>query len=105
LHLYNWLCEVARNSHLTILKEEHILYTASRQTLQQTWSELSYRMQALRDNPVCAQQQFEQIANDEDRGLHVLLTFDVHEDISSPFLNLSRPKIAILREQGVDWPC
>jgi phosphoribosylformylglycinamidine synthase len=90
------------NSHLTILKEEHILYTASRQKLQQTWSELSYRMQALRDNPLCAQQQFEHIANDDDRGLHALLTFNVHEDISSPFLNLSRPKIAILREQGVN---
>jgi phosphoribosylformylglycinamidine synthase len=59
-------------------------------------------MQALRDNPTCAVQEFAQIDNDADRGLHALLTFDVNEDIAAPFLTLNRPKIAILREQGVN---
>jgi phosphoribosylformylglycinamidine synthase len=59
-------------------------------------------MQALRDNPTCAEQEFTQIDNDADRGLHALLTFDVKEDIAAPFLSLNRPKVAILREQGVN---
>lgn len=87
---------------LTISKSGEILYHAPRAQLQKTWSELSYRMQALRDNPMCAQQEFAQIDDDTDRGLHAQLTFDVNDDISAPFLVLHRPKVAILREQGVN---
>jgi phosphoribosylformylglycinamidine synthase len=78
------------------------IFSASRAELQKTWSEVSYRMQALRDNPECACQQFEQIADDNDPGLSVNLTFDVNEDVSVPFINIAKPKIAILREQGVN---
>jgi len=48
--------------------------------------------------------QFERIADDNDPGLHVKLTFDVNEDVTAPFLSVSasRPKVAILREQGVN---
>jgi phosphoribosylformylglycinamidine synthase len=59
-------------------------------------------MQALRDNPECALQQFENIKNDYDPGLHVAVGFDMNADILAPYLLLSRPKIAILREQGVN---
>lgn len=90
------------NQRLNISKSGEIIYSETRANLQKTWSELSYRMQALRDNPACAKQEFEQIADDSDRGLHALLTFDVREDFAAPFLNLSRPKVAILREQGVN---
>ncbi len=90
------------NQRLTISQGGDIIYSASRAQLQKTWSELSYRMQALRDNPTCAAQEFAQIDNDADRGLHAMLTFDVNEDISVPFLALTRPKVAILREQGVN---
>ncbi len=90
------------NQRLNISQNGEIIYSETRANLQKTWSELSYRMQALRDNPACAKQEFEQIADDSDRGLHALLTFDVREDIAVPFLNLSRPKVAILREQGVN---
>jgi phosphoribosylformylglycinamidine synthase len=90
------------NQRLNISKSGEVIYSKTRAVLQKTWSELSYRMQALRDNPACAKQEFEQIADDSDRGLHALLTFDVREDVAAPFLNLSRPKVAILREQGVN---
>ncbi len=87
---------------LTIRHLGEVVYSASRAELQSIWSELSYKMQALRDNPECAQQQFERIADDEDPGLNVELTFDVNDDVTALFKNAARPKVAILREQGVN---
>jgi phosphoribosylformylglycinamidine synthase len=87
---------------LCIYQADELLYSASRAQLQTVWSELSYRMQALRDNPDCAKQQFERIADDNDPGLHVKLSFDVHNDVAAPFIVRIRPKVAILREQGVN---
>ncbi|MFA5922787.1 MAG: phosphoribosylformylglycinamidine synthase [Methylococcaceae bacterium] len=96
--------KVLKQPHLNIILENDLVYSASRAELQTIWSEVSYRMQALRDNPDCARQQFERIADDNDPGLHVKLTFDVNEDVTAPFLSVSasRPKVAILREQGVN---
>jgi phosphoribosylformylglycinamidine synthase len=90
------------SQQLSIYNSSKLIYTAGRAELQSTWSEVSYRMQALRDNPDCARQQFERIADDNDPGLHAMLTFDVNEDICAPFINTARPKIAVLREQGVN---
>ena len=90
------------DQRLSIYHAGKLLYSAERADLQATWSEVSYRMQALRDNPDCAKQQFERIADANDPGLHAVLTFDSNEDITAPYINLARPKIAILREQGVN---
>ncbi len=79
-----------------------ILFTAPRARLQQTWSEVSFRMQALRDNPDCARQAFELIADDTDPGLHAALSFDPRENITAPYVHTQRPRVAILREQGVN---
>lgn len=79
-----------------------LIYSACRSELQLIWSELSYRMQSLRDNPECARQEFERINDDHDPGLSVQLTYDINEDITAPFINKTKPKIAILREQGVN---
>ncbi|PKM13222.1 MAG: phosphoribosylformylglycinamidine synthase [Gammaproteobacteria bacterium HGW-Gammaproteobacteria-3] len=87
---------------LTFSHRGQVVYSATRAQLQGYWSEVSYRMQALRDNPACAQAQFEAIADDLDPGLNVSLTFDNAEDVCAPFINKARPKIAILREQGVN---
>ncbi len=87
---------------LTIFRGSESIYSASRSQLQSVWSEVSYRMQALRDNPDCARQQFERIADDNDPGLHSVLTFDANEDIAAPFIHIAKPKIAIVREQGVN---
>ncbi len=94
--------KVLKEPHLNIHFEKDLIYSASRAELQTIWSEVSYRMQALRDNPDCARQQFERIADDNDPGLNVALTFDVNEDVTALFLTASRPKVAILREQGVN---
>ena len=94
--------KVLKEPHLNIHFEKDLIYSASRAELQTIWSEVSYRMQALRDNPDCARQQFKRIADDNDPGLNVALTFDVNEDVTASFLTASRPKVAILREQGVN---
>ncbi len=93
---------VDRSSRLSIQYSGEQVYSAARAELQTTWSQVSYRMQALRDNPDCARQQFEQILDDNDPGLHAELTFDANEDITAPFVHLAKPKIAVLREQGVN---
>ncbi|MGS2716681.1 phosphoribosylformylglycinamidine synthase [Eionea flava] len=82
------------------------VYSAPRNVLQAKWSETSFRMQALRDNPECAQQEYDRIMQD-DKGLSVSLTFDTQDDIAAPFITTSiatgvRPQVAILREQGVN---
>jgi phosphoribosylformylglycinamidine synthase len=94
--------EITQQAQLTISVKNDLIYTASRATLQGYWSEVSYRMQALRDNPDCARQQFERIADDNDPGLHADLTFDINDDITAAFITSERPKVAILREQGVN---
>jgi len=71
-------------------------------TLQQAWTETSYHMACLRDNPACARQAFDAIQNPEDKGLFATLTYDVCEDITAPFIHQARPKVAVLREQGVN---
>ncbi len=87
---------------IIVTQRGEILVDATRAELQQLWSQTSYQVQKLRNNPDCADQEFAQIAK-TDSGLHSKLSFDVDEDITAPYLNLgSKPKVAILREQGVN---
>jgi phosphoribosylformylglycinamidine synthase len=79
------------------------LYRASRQDLHRVWSETSFRMQELRDNPVCAREEYARLDDDKDPGLHASLTFSPEEDVAAPFIaKNSRPAVAVLREQGVN---
>ncbi|MCI0400136.1 MAG: phosphoribosylformylglycinamidine synthase [Gammaproteobacteria bacterium] len=71
--------------------------------LQRVWSETSYRMQSLRDNPVCAKEEHDGLLDAEDPGLSVQPSYDPLERVSAPFIAMgARPRIAILREQGVN---
>jgi len=94
--------QVNKSNQLAIVHNDETIYTASRRDLQSHWSAVSYQMQALRDNPECALEQYERIADDTDPGLHTALTFDVNEDITVPFIASNRPRVAILREQGIN---
>ncbi|WHI52319.1 phosphoribosylformylglycinamidine synthase [Microbulbifer sp. MLAF003] len=90
------------NEHLCITNNGVEIFKRSRAELQQIWSETSYRIQSLRDNAECAEQEFAAIAK-EDPGLTVNLTFDINDDISAPYIVKGiRPKVAVLREQGVN---
>jgi phosphoribosylformylglycinamidine synthase len=78
------------------------IYAASRTDLQLAWSETTFHMQRLRDNPDCARQEYDRLLDAEDPGISPLLTFDAAEDVAAPWLNSARPRMAILREQGVN---
>jgi phosphoribosylformylglycinamidine synthase len=79
------------------------LFAAPRAERERAGSEVSFRMQQLRDDPACAAEEFDRILDREDPGLSAALTFDPAEDIAAPFIAKgARPRIAILREQGVN---
>jgi len=93
---------VEAEPRLTIRSDETIVLQMDRKRLQREWSETSYRIQALRDNPSTAKEEFDRILDDDDPGLHADLTFDVNEDIARTFRGLAGPRVAVLREQGVN---
>ncbi|MFU8617515.1 phosphoribosylformylglycinamidine synthase [Neisseria sp. LACPHL-SPEC-2024-00856] len=75
----------------------------NRADLQRAWQETSHAIQKLRDNPACADSEFALIGDNERSALFADVKFDVNEDIAAPFINSgAKPKIAILREQGVN---
>ncbi len=75
----------------------------SRMELHGIWSELSWRMQSLRDNPECADQAYAAATDALDPGLSPSLSFDPKIDCAAAFLKGgARPPVAILREQGVN---
>jgi phosphoribosylformylglycinamidine synthase len=85
-----------------VWRNGEVVFSSKRDKLQQVWSETSYRIQALRDNPDCAREEFDAIAGN-DAGLHAQLSFDPAHDIAAPYIATGvRPRVAILREQGVN---
>lgn len=94
--------EVTTNDQINITQGAST-YQSFRVQLNRMWSETTYHMQTLRDNPECAQQEYDRILDVSDAGLHVHLTYDLNADIAAPYINTGiRPKMAILREQGVN---
>jgi len=88
---------------LRLVRNAKQVFAAPRVELERAWSEASFRMQQLRDNPDCAREEFDRILDREDPGLSAALTFDPGEDIAAAFIAKgARPKVAILREQGVN---
>jgi phosphoribosylformylglycinamidine synthase len=75
------------------------LLAAGRAELYRIWAETSYRMAALRDDPDCAREEFDSAGAADDPGLSLLLSF---EPSSAPAIGGRRPRVAILREQGVN---
>jgi phosphoribosylformylglycinamidine synthase len=79
------------------------VYSASRLDLHRRWSEVSFRIQEMRDNPDCAREEFSRLADAADPGLHAHLRYDPSDDVAGPFISSGvRPAVAILREQGVN---
>ena len=74
----------------------------SRVDMQQAWASVSHQIQCLRDNSEGADQEFSLIADTSFTGLIAKPTFDLNEPIEAPYLNMRKPKMAILREQGVN---
>ncbi|RUO32790.1 phosphoribosylformylglycinamidine synthase [Aliidiomarina sanyensis] len=94
---------VTPNDEIRIMHGEQTVYAEPRSVLRSIWAETTHQMQRLRDNPGCADQEFALKQDAANPGLHAKLTFDPAEDIAAPFiLKGVAPRIAILREQGVN---
>jgi phosphoribosylformylglycinamidine synthase len=79
------------------------VYSAPLVELHQQWDMVSWKITQLRDNPACADQEHAQAGRVEDPGMHVSLSFDPKDDVAAPFIATgARPRMAILREQGVN---
>ena len=95
--------EVVDDDALTISANGAELARLDRAALQKAWTEVSWQIARGRDNPACADSEFARIERKDDTGLFAKTTFDVNEDVAAPMILTGvRPKIAILREQGVN---
>ncbi|MCG9543420.1 phosphoribosylformylglycinamidine synthase [Vibrio sp. Isolate33] len=94
---------VEASDELVIKSGESVVIERNRTELRTIWAETTHKMQGLRDNPACADQEHEAKKDNSDPGLNVKLSFDVNEDIAAPYIAKgAKPKMAILREQGVN---
>lgn len=88
---------------IEIYRDAKKIYEAPRTELHRIWSEVSWRISRLRDNPACADAEYEALSDASDPGIVPHLTFDPQEDVAAPFISSGkRPRVAILREQGVN---
>lgn len=89
--------------NLQIVNKTKLVIDEPREKLQKSWTTVSHAIQKLRDNPVCADLELETISS-RNKGLFAKPSFDIQEvqNFAIPMLNLQKPKIAILREQGVN---
>jgi len=79
------------------------VFAATRTELRAAWSETSFLMQSLRDNPDCAREEYARAIDPADPGLSARLSFDPAQDVAAPYVQTgARPRVAILREQGVN---
>ena len=84
-------------------RDAKLIYSEKRSSLHRLWSETSWRIARLRDNPDCADQEYDRLLDESDPGLSPKLTFDLSENVAAPFIATGvRPRVAILREQGVN---
>ncbi|WP_334326292.1 phosphoribosylformylglycinamidine synthase, partial [Gilliamella apicola] len=103
LHAIHTLGKAETGQQFIIRNNAAVVYSESRLMLRTWWAETTWQMQRLRDNPVCADQEHQAKQNEEDPGLNVRLTFDPTQDIAAPYIAKGvKPKVAILREQGVN---
>ena len=94
---------IGSDEKIVIRNQAGIVLEQTRADLQRAWQETSHAIQRLRDNPACADSEFALIGDNERSALFADVKFDVNEDIAAPFINSGeKPKIAILREQGVN---
>lgn len=102
--LTHWIGSLNQTDTLRIeAADGRVHYEAERVSLRRYWSELSYRMQALRDHPDCAKSAFDSVLDPHRPGLSANLTFNIEDEVAAPYYQRNvRPRIAILREQGVN---
>ena len=92
----------AGKGQLSVWRDAKEVFSAPLADLHQVWDSVSWKICQQRDNPACADAEHAAAGAPTDPGMHVHLTFDPAVNLAAPFLNLARPKVAVLREQGVN---
>jgi len=92
----------AGKGELQVWRDAGKIFGATLENLHQVWDAVSWKIAQGRDNPACADSEHAAAGDPANPGLHLRLAFDPQDDVAAPFLNLSRPKVAVLREQGVN---
>jgi phosphoribosylformylglycinamidine synthase len=86
---------------IEVWRDARSQFSAPLEDLHKTWDEVSWRISRQRDNPACADSEHA-LAGADQPGLQVALSFDPADNVAAPFIGRARPKVAILREQGVN---
>jgi len=92
----------AGKGEVQVWRDTKAVFTAKLHDLHQVWDSVSWKICQQRDNPGCADAEHAAAGLPQDPGAHVALSFDPADNVAAPYLNLSHPKVAILREQGVN---
>lgn len=101
-HLHS-IAKIASHDKIIVTHNSTTLLSETRVSLQRIWAEVSFRIQSMRDNPECAQQEYDELLDAMNPGFHSHLTFDQKElQITPSAVTPNRPRVAILREQGVN---
>jgi phosphoribosylformylglycinamidine synthase len=87
---------------LSIWRDAKEVFTAKIEDLHQVWDSVSWKICQQRDNAVCADMEHAGVGKLNNPGLHVSLSFKQEDNVAAPWLNLAKPRVAILREQGVN---
>ena len=96
------IAKINETDEIIIYQDDIEVFKDQRVNLQQLWSSTSYHISKLRDNPECAISEHSELSKTSN-GLKISPSFDINENISAPYLNQGiKPKIAILREQGIN---
>ncbi|MCC7327294.1 MAG: phosphoribosylformylglycinamidine synthase [Burkholderiales bacterium] len=92
-----------RGERLRVAQRGTVLLDESRVDLHRAWSSTTHAMQALRDHPEAAGQEYARLLDVADPGLAPALTFDPDDDVAAPYVAAgARPRVAVLREQGIN---
>ncbi|MCP3953159.1 MAG: phosphoribosylformylglycinamidine synthase, partial [Desulfobacterales bacterium] len=100
--LQNCLREIGQpqaGENISIKHRRQTVLEASRVDLHRAWSETTWKMQSLRDHPECARQEYDRILDTRDSGLYADVSFELQ---AAEIGHKTAPRMAILREQGVN---
>ena len=95
--------EVQRGvGQVSVWRDAKEIFSASLQDLHQVWDSVSWKIARERDNPATADAEHAAAGAPSDPGLHVHLAAGALDNVAAAYVGRSRPRVAILREQGVN---
>ncbi|WP_426112717.1 phosphoribosylformylglycinamidine synthase [Massilia sp. PWRC2] len=87
---------------IELTRDAKVIFSEQRSSLHRLWSETSWRIARLRDNPACADAEYARLLDETDPGITPVVPFDINDNVAAAFIGGARPRVAILREQGVN---